>query len=337
MSIYDFSKSNHFFGNSNLDSMLDNIIKSDRISHAYMFYGMDLLFKTHVALNFAMRIFCSSTENPIPCGECSACKKVLAGSHPDLYLYNQDGTQGGKKGDILIDTVRFIRQDAYIRPNESFYKIYVIPNIQNMGISAVNAFLKILEEPPTHTIFLLTAISKTSVLDTILSRCIPLEVFPITTQEVHNALTTLRPEVSAEQLEGLSTISDGFIGKAINLLESENSNSISNDARKVTIAILNKNEYDLLLIFTQIGKNDVIMTNLLSEMSIYFKNGLKQKLKPSSGDKLIIALAQHFSLEIFYNILEIIEKERRAIKTNVNLNIFSQNLSASLIKAINKQ
>lgn len=333
MPIYDFSFTNHSFGNDNLDSMLTNVIKSDRLSHAYLFHGDNHLFKTHIALNFAMKILCSGQSN-LPCGECSACKKVLTGSHPDLYLYNQDGEIRVGKDSIHIDTTRSIRQDAFIRPNESEYKIYVIPNIQDMSIAGVNAFLKILEEPPTHTIFLLTAISKTAILDTILSRCIHFEVFPISKNEVTDAVKILRPNVSAEEINKVVTIADGFLGKAIALLEDEGANVICQNARDATIALLNNNEYELLRIITKANTSRVNMLTFLSEFSIYLKNGLRQKISPNEClDKLIIALADSFSVEVFYETLETLEKVRKSIGFNVNMDLFCLNLSLSLMKA----
>lgn len=336
MSIYDFSFTNHFFGNENLNNMLTNVINSNRLSHAYLFYGTNNLFKTHVALNFAMKILCKTPNNQSPCGSCPACKKVLSGSHPDLYLYNLDGEARVGKDSIHIETTKFIRNDAFIKPNESEYKIYVIPNIQDMSIGAVNAFLKILEEPPTHTIFLLTAISKTAILDTILSRCIHFEVFPITIKEEIEALNILRPNLTAEEINKAATLSNGFLGKAINLLENEHSNVICDIARNATIALLNNNEYKLLLEITKANTSRVDMLSFLSEFSIYLKMGLKHKICESEClDDLIIALSKKFSIEVFYNFLQTLEEVRTSINYNVNMEIFCLNLSSKLTKAKN--
>lgn len=336
MPIYDFSFTHHSFGNDNLNNMLTNVIKSNRLSHAYLFYGANNLFKTHKALNFAMKILCKN-QDLAPCGECSSCKKVLAGSHPDLYLYNSDGEIRVGKDSIHIDTTRFIRQDAYIRPNESEYKIYVIPNIQDMSIGAVNAFLKVLEEPPRHTIFLLTAISKTAILDTILSRCIHFEVFPITIEEEVKALSILRPELELEQLNSVAITSDGFLGKAISLLEDETITNICELARTATVALLNGHEYNLLATITKANTSRVNMLTFLSEFSIYLKNGLKLKISQTEGlDKLLVAMADKYSLETFYSLLEILEEVRAAIGHNINMDIFCVNLSSLLMQAKSK-
>lgn len=334
MSIYDFSFTNHFFGNENLNNMLTNVINSNRLSHAYLFYGTNNLFKTHVALNFAMKILCTDSSNDSPCGLCSACKKVLAGSHPDLYLYNLDGEARIGKDSIHIETTKFIRNDAFIKPNESDYKIYVVPNIQDMSIGAVNAFLKILEEPPTHTIFLLTAISKTAILDTILSRCIHFEVFPISLQEQIEALGIIRPNLTKEEINKVATLSNGFLGKAINLLENEQSNVICDLARSATIALLNNNEYQLLLEITKANTSRVDMLTFLSEFSIYLKMGLKHKIcETECLDNLIVTLSKKFSIEIFYKFLETLEEVRASINYNVNMDIFCLNLSSKLTNA----
>lgn len=335
MPIYDFSITNNSFGNSNLDSMLTNVIKSDRLSHAYLFYGANHLFKTHIALNFAMKILCVSQNDILPCGECIACKKVLSGSHPDLYLYNQDGEIRVGKDSIHIETTRFIRQDAFVFPNESKYKIYVIPNIQDMSIGAVNAFLKILEEPPAHTIFLLTAVSKTAILDTILSRCIHFEVFPISSQEVKDSLSILRPEADLQEIDKASTISDGFLGKAIDLIEDYNTNLICENARKTVISLLNANEYQLLICLNKANTSRVDMLKYLSEVSIYLKNGLKSKISgQQNSDNLIDSIQKKYSIDLFYEILQILEDVRASIGYNVNMEIFCLNLSSKLMQAI---
>lgn len=102
-----------------------------------------------------------------PCGECSPCKKYQKGGHPDVF--ETDGTKGKSKS-FTVDSVREIRSNAFIVPNESDKKIYILKNGQNMNEQAQNALLKILEEPPSYVYFIIVTTSKSTMLETVLSR-----------------------------------------------------------------------------------------------------------------------------------------------------------------------
>ncbi len=101
------------------------------------------------------------------CGSCESCIKIAAGSHPDLKTISLD--KDSKY--IKIDSIRFIRQDANVLPNEGDFKVYIIKFADCMTVQAQNAFIKILEEPPRGVIFILLCESVNSLISTIISRC----------------------------------------------------------------------------------------------------------------------------------------------------------------------
>lgn len=105
--------------------------------------------------------------NNKPCGVCSDCLKAQKNGHPDIT--EMDGIKG-KSRNFTVDAVREIRDDAFIVPNESDRKIYILKNAQNMNEQAQNAILKILEEPPTYVFFIIVTTSKSTMLETVLSR-----------------------------------------------------------------------------------------------------------------------------------------------------------------------
>ncbi len=102
-----------------------------------------------------------------PCGACSDCVKSQGKGHPDIF--ETDGIKGKSKN-FTVDAVREIRDDAFVIPNESDKKIYILKNGQNMNEQAQNALLKILEEPPLYVYFIIVTESKSTMLETILSR-----------------------------------------------------------------------------------------------------------------------------------------------------------------------
>lgn len=102
-----------------------------------------------------------------PCSVCSDCIKAQGKGHPDIFI--TDGIKGKSKN-FTVDAVREIRSNAFIVPNESDKKIYILKNGQNMNEQAQNALLKILEEPPTYVFFIIVTTSRSTMLETVLSR-----------------------------------------------------------------------------------------------------------------------------------------------------------------------
>lgn len=123
------------------------------------------------ALRLAQALVCSGEEGQRPCGVCRDCRKVLEGIHPDVIRVEQFMEEKDIGGDIKIDPVRALRNDAFIRPNEARSKVYLIDNAQNMNQNAQNALLKLLEEGPVYAAFLLMTDRSGALLETIRSRC----------------------------------------------------------------------------------------------------------------------------------------------------------------------
>ena len=103
-----------------------------------------------------------------PCGECEDCHKANKNGHPDIF--ETDGIIKSKSKVFAVDSVRQIRDDAFILPNESDSKVYILKNAHNMNDQAQNAILKILEEPPSYVFFIIVTTSRSTMLETVLSR-----------------------------------------------------------------------------------------------------------------------------------------------------------------------
>ena len=153
--------------NEQAKSLLENLFSGGRYPHALLLEGPSGCGKTVCAIHTAARILCQ--EDNRPCGQCLSCRKAFQGNHPDILLVEKES---GRQ-QIGVDTVRAIRSAAYILPNESQRKVIILKNAQDMNVNAQNALLKILEEPPSHCIFILTVVNRTQLLPTILSRVTP--------------------------------------------------------------------------------------------------------------------------------------------------------------------
>lgn len=138
---------------------------SGRFPHAVFLEGGTKSARKDLACLLASAAVCRREGEKFPCGVCSGCIKVRAGSHPDISV------SGGGEGPALrVDEIRRIRQDASVKPNEAEHKVYLLLETQDMTDQAQNAILKILEEPPPGVLFVLTAPSVSQLLPTIRSR-----------------------------------------------------------------------------------------------------------------------------------------------------------------------
>lgn len=208
------------------------------LSHAVLIEGEPGVGKRELALWLCKALLCKS-QNP-PCGHCSVCKKVDGGNHPDVEIYEGTGTARG----FSIDKVREIKGSLWLAPNESDIKIYVLLDIQDMGVEAQNALLKSLEEPPEHVRFVMTCQNAGMLLDTIISRCTLYKLEPFSDEECALRLKKLLPELSAEDAELLATAYGGNFGRAKTAFE-EGKLSLVQFAAKTPELIRTAKTYDL--------------------------------------------------------------------------------------------
>jgi DNA polymerase III delta prime subunit len=165
MSILNFSG---FPGSEDVKARLSLAFDEGRFPHAIILEGTADSGKDILAGILAKAAICLSSLDGEgkPCGHCSGCVKAQAGSHPDIFTLDGDTDPRA----FPIDAIRKIRSDAYIKPNEAPNKVYLLSGVQNMAEVSQNALLKVFEEPPENVLFILTAVSVTSLLPTVRSR-----------------------------------------------------------------------------------------------------------------------------------------------------------------------
>ncbi len=146
---------------------LDRIVQTRKIPNAFLFTGNPGTGKAHCAFEFAKAVNCLGGDGKKACLNCISCKKIESGMHPDMvHVHLLD-----KKRDISISQIREMEQLTVVRPNEARFRMVLISDAPKMTVQAQNALLKLLEEPPDHTFFILTSPGLSGLVATIISRC----------------------------------------------------------------------------------------------------------------------------------------------------------------------
>lgn len=199
-------------GNERLMEGLTEAFRSGRLSHCYLISGPAGSGKRTLARILAAAMECTEGSRR-PCGVCPQCRKVLAGTHPDVITVDDPGRK------ILpVELIRKARDDVYIRPNEGLRKVYVFPRAMDMNPSAQNALLKVIEEPPEYGAFLLLADGAERLLPTIRSRAVTLQLSPLSEAVGLEALRREFPQKQEAALGEAWARSEGFLGQAKELL-----------------------------------------------------------------------------------------------------------------------
>ena len=231
-----------FCGNENMVSLLNNIVEHRRFSHAYLFYGEEGVGKKTIARQFAQAILCKNQNKP--CMECDSCKKFLTKNHPDYFEIGMDSSKG-KQGFSVSDARKLI-EDAYIKPNEGSYKIFLLNNVDTLLGASANTLLKTLEEPPKHVIFLLISGSRSGILETISSRCVPVGVYPVESEICFNEIKNRFADENEKQLQLVSQLCEGSIGRAIFYLDTSMGREALSISEKLLQAYFDNNELRFL-------------------------------------------------------------------------------------------
>jgi len=153
-------------GQDPIAQTLKNAIKTDRVAHAYLFAGTRGVGKTTMARVLAKALNCLAVDEPTtkPCCKCNSCVAINIGE--DIDVIEIDGASNNR-----VDEIRELRENAIYRPARSRFKIYIIDEVHMLTISAFNALLKTLEEPPSHIKFIFATTEPNKVILTIQSRC----------------------------------------------------------------------------------------------------------------------------------------------------------------------
>ena len=187
--------------------LLKHHIEDQHTRHAYLFIGPESVGKRTLASRFAQALSCERAD-PLGeiCGECRACRLVSEGTFPDLDVLTPDPT-------IQVDDVRSLQRRLALAPYEGPWRIALLENFHSASISASNAMLKTLEEPPDQVVLVLTALAQELLLPTVVSRCEVIPLRGVSSLTISGALEDR--EVESEHAHMLATLSEGRPGRAI--------------------------------------------------------------------------------------------------------------------------
>jgi DNA polymerase-3 subunit delta' len=318
-----------FYSNKSLIRMLTRSLNSEHLCHAYLFYGEKGIGKTTLAKRFAMGVLCKGNNKP--CYECSSCHKFLSGNHPDVHII----TPGKDKKNISVEQIRKLRQDAYIKPNESPVQVYIIPNVELMSIGAFNAFLKVLEEPPETAMFILTAESQSAVPETILSRCISHALYPLSYEECVQALKELVPQAQESEIEKAAIQSNGVLGKALDMLKSDSFSEIEQTASQVINGIIMRDEYEVLRLLTAMKADREKLLEFINILKSSFRNVMLTKVNAQQPmDSQIKTLAYKITITQVQKLIEILQQAYEYVQSNVNVGLLTNWLCAKIFAVI---
>ena len=295
---------------------LSNSIKSNMISHAYMFEGPSGVGKNTMARELAATLL--EMENLF--------------NSPDYIEITPDGNS------IKIAQIRKLQSDILVKPYKS-YKIYVIDEAQKMTVEAQNALLKTLEEPPKYAIIILITNNKESLLDTIKSRCEIIKFTPIPLVEVADYLTQIGVDKNRASL--LANFSRGSMQKAIELSESEDFHIMRDEVQKYVETFLTGSMLDIMDIQSSIEKYKDNITNVLDLLVNYLRDIMMVKENVDSSmiinlDRLVFI--KNMSTKITYSqlskIIDIIEETKNKLRSNCNFNISIQVMTLNIYEVI---
>ncbi len=224
-------------GQTSVVKTLQNALKSEKPSHAYLFSGSRGTGKTSMARIFAKGLTCENLKDGNPCGQCDICIDIAEGNLVDVIEIDAASNRG-------IDEIRDLRERILFAPNRAKRKVYIIDEVHMLTKEAFNALLKTLEEPPEHAYFLLATTEMHKLPETIISRCQTFIFHRFGLDQLVGRLAeiakTEKISVESEALEVIARKAEGGLRDAISLLEqisAETEKNITTDAVRESLGI----------------------------------------------------------------------------------------------------
>ena len=309
-------------GQEQIKEHMRNVLTPGKVSHAYIINGEKSSGKEFIARVFVMALQCEK-GGAEPCQECRSCKQALSDNHPDIIRVTHE-----KPNTISVEDIRRqVNNDVAIKPYSSPHKVYIINEAEKMTVQAQNALLKTLEEPPEYAVILLLTANVNSLLSTILSRCVVLNMKPVADELVKKFLMheMMVPDYKAEICVAFAR---GNIGKAKALAASEEFENVKSEALSLLKYINEMELNEMISAIKKITEYKLEINDYLDIIAIWYRDVLLFKATNDVNHlvfreevQALRKTAQHCSYEDIENIIEALEKAKKRLDSNVNFEL----------------
>ena len=309
-------------GHEQIIEHLQNAIKLQKVSHAYILDGEEGAGKNMLARAFAQTLQCErgGTE---PCGECHSCKQAMSGNQSDIITVTNE-----KPASIGVEDIRGqLCGDIQIKPYSSPYKIYIVDEAEKMTVQAQNALLKTIEEPPAYGVIMLLTTNADAFLPTILSRCVTLKLRPVKNEIIRPYLME-KYHIPDYQAEVCTAFARGNVGKAERLAQSEQFAELKSHLLHLLRHLRDMEVYELTEAVRSASEYKTEINDYLDLMALWFRDVLLFKatrqidgLVFAEEINAISAQAQKSSYEGLERILKALEKAKVRLNANVNFEL----------------
>ncbi len=313
---------------------------SGKLSHAYLFTGTRGTGKTSCAKILAKAVNCLDPQDGNPCNHCAACRAIDAGSCVDVLEIDAASNNG-------VDNVRDLRDEAIYSPSEVRKRVYIIDEVHMLSISAFNALLKIIEEPPAHLLFILATTELHKVPATILSRCQRFSFRRLANEDIAARLQFVAYEEGIELEDDaaqlLARLADGALRDGLSLLDqcaSAATASVSEElvcrtlglaglqqTAQILAAAADHNAAKALELFSSLYISGKDVRALLNELGSLCRDLLVLKTAPKSGMNMLsgisssreaLALGERFTAEELLRITQLLQKTVSSLERSMS-------------------
>ena len=318
------------YGKDNLKQQLDLTAKSGRLPHAILLHGERGVGKRTVANYIAKLFMCG----PQPCEQCHVCTKINSNVHPDVIFvkrecggkYNLDET--GKGG---LVSMRRIMEGVAIKPNDGDIKVYIFEDSDEMSVQIQNTLLKLIEEPASFLRFVFTCENTDSIIETIRSRVIGLEVPRASEAECAQCLIDNGND--PQQSRRLAQMMSGNIGKCLDTISGEGDTIFIDTATKIAAAIAQKDGFAVAAALSeQTGRTE--FASVLGYLTEILRDSLATRCGValnSCGRQEAKAIADNHNEEQILDMLDAVFKVTADASLNLNMALTASYLTSKLI------
>ena len=316
------AKFTDIIGQEQIKEHLRGAISAKKVSHAYIINGERSSGKEFIARVFAMALQCENGEIE-PCGECHSCRQALSNNQPDIVYVSHE-----KPNTIGVEDIRVqINGDIGVKPYSSPYKIYIMNEGEKMTVQAQNALLKTLEEPPEYAVILILTTQLEALLPTILSRCVVLNMKPVSDALVKKYLMEelAVPDYKANICVAFAR---GNIGKAKLLASSEEFEKVKDEAITLVKYINDMEINEIVKAIKKISEYKFDVNDYLDILSVWYRDVLLFKATKDVNSLIfkeeiqqIMRVSDRSTYEGIETIVGALQKAKRRLEANVNFDL----------------